>query len=493
MIANAPQHEATRCNPSRRWQAAPVNDETTPDTDTDTDNNSDVDDVLGSEAADRLKMRFEFDDDQVQMFMLLTGAASLYADDGDPALGDTEAERSEAIALFLAALDDPDIAFAAWDAWAEEGLTGERLQGFIDEIVTSGSGAAVTRPVTSGSGAGVTRPGITWLRSRQAALRLDSDESVQLLESVSDSGHAAVLIDLAGLQADSSNPIETRDLLRAAGVNTEIDLDAAYDPLTSEQGLGAELAEEIAPFAALRPKPLAGRNDPCPCGSGKKYKQCHLGKELHSLNDRAAWLYLKMMRFMALTNPFLPDGVVAEMTSSLETSDLAEMLEQSYIPTDIALHEGNVADRFLMAKSAILPADEIELTEQWIAAPRSVFRVKKSTHAELELIELRSRDRLTIVGTVPEEPLEVGTLICGRPLPVGQTHRSYGGFLPVDESMIDGVLEACASRNLETVAISLSQIFDAAEMADAFAAEDGGLPTDVSEMISDAMNGLDET
>ncbi len=21
--------------------------------------------------------------------------------------------------------------------------------------------------------------------------------------------------------------------------------------------------------------PTAGRNDPCPCGSGKKYKQCH--------------------------------------------------------------------------------------------------------------------------------------------------------------------------------------------------------------------------
>lgn len=23
-------------------------------------------------------------------------------------------------------------------------------------------------------------------------------------------------------------------------------------------------------------KPLAGRNQPCPCGSGKKYKACHL-------------------------------------------------------------------------------------------------------------------------------------------------------------------------------------------------------------------------
>jgi hypothetical protein len=462
------------------------------------------DDVIGSEAAERLKMRFGFTDDQAQMFMLLTGAASLFATDGDPALGEA-AERDQAIAHFLTALDDPTIALAAWDAWAEEGLTGDKLQPFADEIAgpastststsstngssTNGSSSNGSTPSTSstgstantsstsgsgtsGSGSAGNRPGITWLQARQAVLRLDSDESIRLLESVRGSGHAAVLIDLAGLQADASNPIETRDLLEAAGVNVVIDLDAAYDPLTSEQGLGVELAEEIAPFAALRPKAIAGRNDPCPCGSGKKYKHCHLGNELHSLNDRAAWLYLKMMRFMQLTNPYLPDGIVAEMTSSMATSDMAEMLEQSYIPTDIALHEGNVANRFLMAKSAILPADEIELTEQWIAAPRSVFRVKKSTHAELDLMELRSRDRITIVGTIPERPLEVGTLICGRPLPVGPTHRSYGGFVPVDESMIDSLLEACASRNLETVAISLSQIFDAAELADAFAAED---------------------
>jgi len=24
-----------------------------------------------------------------------------------------------------------------------------------------------------------------------------------------------------------------------------------------------------------REQPKVGRNDPCPCGSGKKYKQCH--------------------------------------------------------------------------------------------------------------------------------------------------------------------------------------------------------------------------
>jgi len=37
-------------------------------------------------------------------------------------------------------------------------------------------------------------------------------------------------------------------------------------------------AAQGMPQSPSRPKfePRAGRNDPCPCGSGKKYKKCHL-------------------------------------------------------------------------------------------------------------------------------------------------------------------------------------------------------------------------
>jgi hypothetical protein len=29
----------------------------------------------------------------------------------------------------------------------------------------------------------------------------------------------------------------------------------------------------------MRDEPKVGRNDPCPCGSGKKYKKCHGARE----------------------------------------------------------------------------------------------------------------------------------------------------------------------------------------------------------------------
>jgi preprotein translocase subunit SecA len=40
---------------------------------------------------------------------------------------------------------------------------------------------------------------------------------------------------------------------------------------------GSKVAEKIEPIRNRAPK--VGRNDPCPCGSGKKYKNCHLRKD----------------------------------------------------------------------------------------------------------------------------------------------------------------------------------------------------------------------
>ena len=39
------------------------------------------------------------------------------------------------------------------------------------------------------------------------------------------------------------------------------------------QSKGKPRPDAQKPF--VREQPKVGRNDPCPCGSGKKYKQCH--------------------------------------------------------------------------------------------------------------------------------------------------------------------------------------------------------------------------
>ncbi|WP_407665191.1 SEC-C metal-binding domain-containing protein [Mycolicibacterium phocaicum] len=39
-----------------------------------------------------------------------------------------------------------------------------------------------------------------------------------------------------------------------------------------------------------------GRNEPCWCGSGRKYKKCHLGNEQATLLERSDWLYAKAVQ-----------------------------------------------------------------------------------------------------------------------------------------------------------------------------------------------------
>ena len=47
---------------------------------------------------------------------------------------------------------------------------------------------------------------------------------------------------------------------------------------TASGGQGGTVVQnQTAPI--IRAGPRVGRNDPCPCGSGKKYKNCHLPLE----------------------------------------------------------------------------------------------------------------------------------------------------------------------------------------------------------------------
>lgn len=43
----------------------------------------------------------------------------------------------------------------------------------------------------------------------------------------------------------------------------------------SAEGIDSETAEAGAHQPSVRDERKVGRNEPCPCGSGKKYKQCH--------------------------------------------------------------------------------------------------------------------------------------------------------------------------------------------------------------------------
>jgi preprotein translocase subunit SecA len=62
--------------------------------------------------------------------------------------------------------------------------------------------------------------------------------------------------------------------LEAARPVGELAGTAEETPRSAPRGLGVPAAA-VSAGAAVLTRPPVGRNDPCPCGSGKKYKKCH--------------------------------------------------------------------------------------------------------------------------------------------------------------------------------------------------------------------------
>jgi hypothetical protein len=89
------------------------------------------------------------------------------------------------------------------------------------------------------------------------------------------------MIDLAFFEAEFARPLaEKRDEMRARGrgylrdVEAETGWWATFSEAEDEFRPPSRLMP-IAPTTIVRKQPKIGRNDPCPCGSGRKYKKCH--------------------------------------------------------------------------------------------------------------------------------------------------------------------------------------------------------------------------
>jgi preprotein translocase subunit SecA len=107
-------------------------------------------------------------------------------------------------------------------------------------------------------------------------------EAFNLFETMSQSLREAVTAQLMRVEIVQQQPQETVPELPA--------MQAAHiDPSTGEDELAlAAAGAEMLTRAGITPKPVAerntkdpsswgkvGRNEPCPCGSGKKFKHCH--------------------------------------------------------------------------------------------------------------------------------------------------------------------------------------------------------------------------
>lgn len=259
---------------------------------------------------------------------------------------------------------------------------------------------------------------------------VESAERAFLAAESMDPEWALTLLDLARFASDRGDAERGLALLRRA----EVDED---HPLL--EMLGRHRAT---------PRTDVGRNEVCWCGSGRKYKKCHLGKEGLPLDDRLQWLYFKACEHVMGTSwRELLDDVAAARSAYAADEDEADEMSADPLVIDAVLFEGGAFEDFVESRGFLLPADELALAGQWMLVERSVFEVEEVARGRsITVRDVRTGDVHEVREKAASGQLKPGELFCARVVPAGEGWVIFGGLERVALRYRDSLIELLDSE-----------------------------------------------
>lgn len=226
---------------------------------------------------------------------------------------------------------------------------------------------------------------------------------------LADPGHPEALLEVARYEVDRGHYADALRHLRRAGV-------PPVDPVR------VWLEAIVAPAG-----PKVGRNDRCPCGSGRKFKVCHMGKPAMQAAGESATLLLHKLGVW-LTQPDV-ELIRAAVSRAAGGDGDDDVDAAGPLLADIVLFDRGQLARFLDVRGALLPEAERTLGRSWLASRRSLHEVQavspgnglavRDLGSDGDPVEVRDRSLSRQV-----EPLD---LVCMRLLPDGS-----GGVVATD-------------------------------------------------------------
>ncbi len=310
----------------------------------------------------------------------------------------------ETVRAALEFLDEPVVAAAVLDEInASDYLPGAVLGMFAES----------TEPLAPRAA----RPALRWLRANayEQLGDVEAAEKTYGEAETLDPTWPLTLLSLARYASDRGDAERGLTLLRRAGAPPDDEL--------------VQLLEQFRPVA----RPGLGRNEPCWCGSGRKYKVCHLHREESPLAERAAWLYQKAGAHLldSAFGELLLQAAEARSRYWDSPDSLVEALNDG-LAGDAVLFEGGAFEEFLAVRGALLPADEHLLAQQWLLVERSVHEVVSVRPGEgMTLRDVRTGDVNEVRERAGSRQLKTGELYCARVVPAGETMQIFGGLEPV--------------------------------------------------------------
>lgn len=210
-----------------------------------------------------------------------------------------------------------------------------------------------------------------------------------------------------------------------------------------------------------------GRNEQCWCGSGRKYKKCHLGKERLPLDDRAAWLYAKAAQHALLSgwDDVLFEAGYERCRHAVDDPDALDAALSDPLVLDAVLFEGGALAEFLEIRGSLLPDDERLLAERWLAVQRSVFEVERVQPGQgVTVRDVRTGERHEVRERAASRQLQPGWVVCAHVLPAADTEQFFGGLERVAPHERDALTELLdAEPDPVTLVAQLSQRFSPPE------------------------------
>jgi SEC-C motif len=333
-------------------------------------------------------------------------------------------------------------ALDAWHAWMA--ATGEGTTKSVDEDTV----ARVAQDIDHGPTAPLLAELATLGRSVPALRGLGGWAAV-VAESVEEIRPGVEYLRAVGADAAGDGPAVEAHL--QAGLGVEADDPACLSLLAelvqdrgdAERSLALlrragrppspEVLGELRPFLVDR---QVGRNEPCPCGSGRKYKTCCWGRPIRRpLPERCRWLLAKATRHAVRMHALGVDSLRRFFATSSDEAQATALAE------DMLLFTSGGLARYLASRGPFLPDDELACAQAWPGRPMRLLEVVAIVAGgRMEAVDLRTGEQLTVVDPSQTALLAVGDTVLARPLPVEEQWLLGRAVIAVPPAGRDGAL-----------------------------------------------------
>lgn len=195
-----------------------------------------------------------------------------------------------------------------------------------------------------------------------------------------------------------------------------------------------------------------GRNDPCYCGSGKKYKQCHMVADLAADREQRAWndaardLRLELLEFADSERFDAAAGTAAaHYWNNLYTAETLPLMSPSeserfldwfafdYTPPESG---DRIVDLYRAEKGGELLPQKRDLLDRWASgAAMGGYELTGYDRQTLRLRDLASGEMLDVFEPSGHGNAPLGSILLGRPVMV-QDHWEFfalPAYIPPDE------------------------------------------------------------